>query len=126
MNVPETDGEQLAGQLIRVGTVAAFVERNERVVTTVDGQEILVLAAGETIYAVGSRCTHLPFRLVQGPLVEETVEIECLLHQGRFSLETGEATRKPCRKPIPTYRVVHVDGEVYVDATRRIHSDRNP
>ena len=125
MSVPETDGEHVAGRLVRVGTIAQFVERNERVVTTVGGEEILVLAVGETIYAVGNRCTHLPFRLAQGPLVEKSVEIECLLHQGRFSLETGEATRRPCRKPIATYRVVQVGDDAYVDATRRILSDRN-
>ena len=62
------------------------------------------------VYATSDVCTHQSARLSDGVLIG--CEIECPLHQGRFDVTTGEATRRPARQPLPTYPVKVSAGRV--------------
>ncbi|MER5276475.1 Rieske 2Fe-2S domain-containing protein [Streptomyces sp. NPDC002809] len=100
--------------LVEVGPAGRFLEDGDRVVTKAGGHEILTLACDGEIFAVGNRCTHRPWWLDAGRVLPVTCEIECALHEGRFSLRTGAVTDGPPRKPIRTYDVEVIDGVVHV------------
>jgi len=62
------------------------------------------------VYAVDDTCTHHSARLSEGVLIG--CEIECPMHQGRFDVTSGEATRRPARKPLSTYPVEVVADQI--------------
>ena len=95
--------------MVRFGSLAELLQ-GKRVVKEVDEHEILVLAVGDVVYAVGNICSHEEVWLDDGDLHVETCELECPMHEGRFDLRTGAATNYPAEEPIPTYEVV-VDGD---------------
>ena len=76
-------------------------------------QDRLVLANvdGE-FYALEDRCSHQDFPLSSGEL--EGCELECPFHGATFDVRTGRATRLPAVRPVRTYAVEVVDGEVYL------------
>jgi nitrite reductase/ring-hydroxylating ferredoxin subunit len=88
----------------------------------VAGEEILLARLADRVYAIGNVCTHDQVWLDDGTLHEGSCEIECPMHDGRFDLQTGAATREPCVEPVPSYPV-RVDGDdVLIDVqtvTRR-------
>ena len=71
----------------------------------------------DEVYAIDDTCTHHSARLSEGVLIG--CEIECPMHQGRFDVTSGEATRRPARKPLSTYPVEVVAGQI------RLRSPRN-
>jgi nitrite reductase/ring-hydroxylating ferredoxin subunit len=97
---------------LRFVRVAALSELSDpaQVIVTVEGEDILLVRMGERVYAVGNECTHEWVWLDDGILHEETCEIECPMHEGRFDLRTGEATHEPCEVALPSYPV-RVEGD---------------
>ena len=77
--------------------------------------EVLVLALGDRIYAIGNICTHDEVWLDDGTLHPDTCEIECPMHAGRFDLRTGAATHEPAETPLPSYAVRVEGDEVFVE-----------
>jgi len=71
---------------------------------TIEGQSFLVvhLSTGEVVLA-DDKCPHGNAQLSQGTLIGD--EIECPKHNGRFSLPSGQATRRPAKEPLHTYSV---------------------
>lgn len=104
-------GQQVA---LRVSALDEFLSGARRAVVKHELHEVLVLAVGERIRAIALRCTHFPASLYRGQVLEESCEILCPVHQGGFSLETGEATEEPCEKPISVYQIDIRDGGIYV------------
>ncbi len=66
--------------------------------------------ADGAVYAVDDTCTHHSARLSEGVLVG--CEIECPMHQGRFDVTSGQATRRPAREPLATHPVEVVAGQI--------------
>ncbi len=62
------------------------------------------------VYAVDDTCTHHSARLSEGVLVG--CEIECPMHQGRFDVTSGQATRRPAREPLATHPVEVVANQI--------------
>jgi nitrite reductase/ring-hydroxylating ferredoxin subunit len=100
--------------LVRVAE-RAELEAGERKVVEHGEHEVLVLMLNDCIYAVGNICTHDEVWLDDGILHPDSCEIECPMHEGRFDLRTGDATHEPAERPVPTYPVRVVDGEVFVE-----------
>lgn len=73
---------------------------------------IAVFKVGDEYRATSNVCTHSYSLLSEG--FQEDGEIECAVHGGRFDIRTGEATAFPCDKPIKTYSVSVVAGQVTV------------
>jgi nitrite reductase/ring-hydroxylating ferredoxin subunit len=96
-------------RFVRVATLAGLSDPALSVVT-VEGEDILLVRMGDSVYAVGNECTHEWIWLDDGILHAESCEIECPMHEGRFDLRTGEATHEPCEKPLPSYPV-RVEGD---------------
>jgi nitrite reductase/ring-hydroxylating ferredoxin subunit len=76
------------------------------------GQHILVYRTASGFYASERRCTHQGADLMRGYFDQDV--IECPVHQGRFNVITGAALSAPASRPLKTYPVQLVDGEVYV------------
>ena len=93
----------------------AQLENGERFVAESGEHEILVLALGAEIFAIGNICSHEEVWLDDGDLHIETCEIECPMHEGRFNLRTGAATHEPAETPIPIYEVVINGEDVFVE-----------
>ncbi len=66
-------------------------------------------------YATSNYCTHLDCLLSSGKLVDDGIGCSC--HGSVFDLETGEAIYPPATKPIKTFPVREVDGEIMVGIT---------
>jgi 3-phenylpropionate/trans-cinnamate dioxygenase ferredoxin subunit len=71
----------------------------------VDGEEIAIVNAGGTWYAINDVCSHEYFHLSGGEVDCDNLTIECPKHGSLFSLETGEAVTLPAILPVKTYGV---------------------
>jgi len=80
----------------------------------IDGVPIAVVrdSAG-AVHAIGDTCTHGDISLSEGFVEGET--IECWAHGSKFSLVTGEALTLPAYEPVPVYKVIIEDGDIYID-----------
>ncbi|ALX15330.1 naphthalene 1,2-dioxygenase [Burkholderia cepacia JBK9] len=78
----------------------------------VGGRDIALYAVGDEIFATENQCTHGEARLSDGFLLDD--EIECPLHQGRFSVRTGIALCAPLTTCVRTYPVKIENGRVFV------------
>jgi nitrite reductase/ring-hydroxylating ferredoxin subunit len=83
----------------------------------VGDRELAVVRLGDSVYALGDRCSHQDVSLSGGEVDEDTMTLECPKHGSGFSLETGEALALPATRPVPVYDVVIEDGEVSVSVT---------
>jgi len=63
-------------------------------------------------HVIDDVCSHGASSLSEGSLLG--CELECPLHQGRFDVTTGRATRRPAKKPLRAYRCTTNDGQLYL------------
>lgn len=82
----------------------------------VGDQRIAVFRDGETLYAVGDRCSHAEASLSEGDVFDG--EVECPRHGATFDLASGKATSLPATKPILTYPVRARDGVVEIEVAK--------
>lgn len=78
----------------------------------VEGREIAIYRSAGW-HATSNVCTHQRALLTDGFLEGEF--IECPLHQGRFSIVTGQAEGPPVKDPIRVYPISVKDDGVWVD-----------
>ncbi|RKP43439.1 non-heme iron oxygenase ferredoxin subunit [Trinickia fusca] len=78
----------------------------------VEGRDVALYAVDDEVFASDNRCTHGDARLSDGFLLGD--EIECPLHQGRFSLRTGEPMCAPLQRPVRVFPVKIEGGRVFV------------
>jgi nitrite reductase/ring-hydroxylating ferredoxin subunit len=79
----------------------------------VDGLPIGLANVGGTIYAFGDSCRHEGGPLSAGVLVEHTVT--CPWHGWTYDVRTGKSIVPPIGLRVPTYPVVVVGDEVFVE-----------
>ncbi len=82
------------------------------IAVTIDETELALFRVGGQVHAIDNACSHGPARLCEGWVVGE--EVECPLHQGRFSLHTGEATFGPACESVRVWPVRIEAGRVWV------------
>jgi nitrite reductase/ring-hydroxylating ferredoxin subunit/uncharacterized membrane protein len=78
----------------------------------VDDTPVLLLDAGEAIYALHDRCSHRGCPLSDGEV--EGHEIVCACHFSRFDLRDGSVVSGPATAPQPAFDVRRQDGVVEV------------
>jgi 3-phenylpropionate/trans-cinnamate dioxygenase ferredoxin subunit len=82
------------------------------VLVEVGEERIALFRTGETVHAIGDRCSHAEASLAEGELFEG--EVECPRHGSPFDLSTGEPGTLPATAPVPVYPVSVKDGVVYL------------
>ena len=75
----------------------------------VDGREVCLARVGADFFAISNICSHMHAWLDGGDVLPATNEVQCPLHNSRFSLRTGEPTGAPATEPIDTF-AVRVEG----------------
>jgi 3-phenylpropionate/trans-cinnamate dioxygenase ferredoxin subunit len=78
-----------------------------------DGQVVVVVRCGATLYAVEDRCTHDGESLA-GAEVEDC-QLICPRHGARFCLRTGAALTPPAYEPVRAYAVREENGRVLLE-----------
>lgn len=82
------------------------------VLVEVGDDRIALFRIGETVHAIGDRCSHAEASLAEGDLFDR--EVECPRHGSPFDLETGQPGALPATTPVPVYPVTVEDGIVYL------------
>ena len=78
------------------------------------GTSIALTEINGEIFAINDTCTHEFALLSEGFL--EGDEIECPLHQARFSMRDGKCLMGPATQDLDTYEVKVAGGDVLVRA----------
>ncbi|MEM4362660.1 MAG: non-heme iron oxygenase ferredoxin subunit [Candidatus Caldarchaeum sp.] len=99
-------------KLLRVCRDEELAEGDTKVVEN-EGVQILVLRHMGSLYAVSNICTHEYAELVNGLVFDKT--ITCPVHLSRFRLDNGDVLNPPATKPLPTYKVSVINGEIFVE-----------
>ncbi len=76
------------------------------------GLGVLLVKAGDTVYAIANRCAHMACPLEGGE--RDGFLIACPCHDWRFDVRTGAFAAAP-EITIPTYPVRVDGGEVFVE-----------
>lgn len=77
------------------------------------GHRIALFRVGDDAYAIGDRCSHAEASLAEGEVFD--LDVECPRHGSEFNLETGLPDSLPATRPVPTYEVAVIDGEVFIE-----------
>ncbi|AWN38377.1 Rieske (2Fe-2S) protein [Methylobacterium radiodurans] len=98
---------------IRVAALAAF--GSSRIVpVTVGGQPLLIVQDGDRIFALERTCPHEGADLARGRCVAG--RLHCPHHQASFALADGAVSPGWSFRPLRTYPVRIVDGDLFIDA----------
>lgn len=100
------------GPDLREGIPSDDLREARPVLGHVDGEPVLVVRSGGSVYAVGATCTHYSGPLAEGLVADGTVR--CPWHHACFDLRTGVALRAPAFAPVACYAVESIDGRVRV------------
>jgi len=82
----------------------------------VGDNRIAILRDGDSIYALGDRCTHAEASLSEGDVFDG--EVECPRHGATFDLATGAAKTLPATRSARTYPVRTRDGVIEVEVSK--------
>ena len=96
---------------VRVAPLAELPD-GRGVKVEVGEHRVAVFRIGESVYAIGDRCSHAEASLSEGELFG--TDVECPRHGSEFSLETGEPHSFPATRPVPVYDVAVESGDVYL------------
>lgn len=88
------------------------IEDGDRLFIDVQGQTIILMAVGDSFYAMGDICTHDDGPLGDGEL--DGFELICPRHGARFDIRNGEALTLPAVVDAPVYPVRMNDGNVEI------------
>jgi 3-phenylpropionate/trans-cinnamate dioxygenase ferredoxin reductase subunit len=97
---------------LKSGVSLASIPDGEKLLGTVDREEVLLVRRGTQCFAVGAYCTHYHGPLADGLVVND--EVRCPWHHACFSLRTGEALRAPALDSIQCWRTEQVGEKVFV------------
>lgn len=81
----------------KIAMELATLQQENRHVTVIDGQKILLIWHKDQVHAIQSQCPHLKLPLAKGTITEDCAII-CPFHKSEFDLNTGEAK---CWSPWP-------------------------
>jgi 3-phenylpropionate/trans-cinnamate dioxygenase ferredoxin subunit len=78
---------------------------------------VSVVRLGADVYVIGDRCSHADVSLADGEVDARACTVECPKHGSEFDLRTGQPRSLPAVRPVPTFAVSVVDGDVLADPT---------
>jgi nitrite reductase/ring-hydroxylating ferredoxin subunit len=82
----------------------------------VGSEALMIVKAGDAIFAIGNQCTHQGAGLDRGvvKIAGSVRTVTCPAHGSVFRLDDGKVVRPPAAKPVPVYDVKVEDGRVFV------------
>lgn len=96
---------------VRIGRLTDLPDgRGVRV--EVGEHRIALFRIGESVYALGDRCSHAEASLAEGEVWDGAVE--CPRHGSEFDLVTGEPSSLPATSPVPVFETSVRDEDVYL------------
>ena len=104
----EPQGVDLAGE----GVGEDSIREGEPVLGHAHGASIVLVRAGDEVFALDATCTHYG-----GPLAEGIFDGQCLRcpwHHAAFDVRTGSPARPPALQAVETYEVIRREGRVFV------------
>lgn len=68
---------------------------------TLESEDVLLYRRGETVFAIGNRCTHVGAPLHRGAVksLGSVVTVTCPAHGSMFALNDGRVMRGPAIRP---------------------------
>lgn len=94
------------------------LDENEMVGVATDGLKVCLAHVQGKYFAINDMCTHFSTRLSEGELFPETLEVQCPLHDSKFSLVDGCPNQVPAERSVQVYPVMVTDGRILIDAGR--------
>ncbi len=73
---------------------------------------VAVFRIGDSVYAIGDRCSHAEASLAEGEVFG--LDVECPRHGSEFSLETGKPGSFPATRPVPVYEIRMEGAEAFL------------
>ena len=96
-------------EFTKVAVVSEMGEKGLKAIE-VAGEEICLAKVGDEFFAINNICTHFYTWLSEGGFAGDGYDVQCPLHDSRFSLRTGKPTGPPANKPVKVY-AVKVEGD---------------
>lgn len=96
---------------IDVGTLDDLVDGSGTRIDVGD-ESVAVFRVGDDVFAIADRCSHAEASLAEGEVFD--TEVECPRHGAAFDITTGAALTLPATKPVATYPVDVVDGDIQI------------
>jgi naphthalene 1,2-dioxygenase system ferredoxin subunit len=93
------------------------VDENEMISVEAGGLEICLAKIDGKYYAINNICTHFYTWLSSGELFPEKLEVQCPLHDSKFSFESGDPHQPPADKPVEVYGVKVEGDDIMVGPT---------
>ncbi len=78
----------------------------------VDDERIALFRIGDSVHAIGDRCSHAEASLAEGEVFDGAVE--CPRHGSPFDLVSGEPESLPATTSVPVFPTAVRDGVVYL------------
>ncbi len=78
-------------------------------------EPIAVFRLNDGFYAISDACTHAQTSLAAGDVDLEDCTVECPYHGALFDIRSGRAMGAPASRPVRTYPVKIIDGEVFIE-----------
>lgn len=78
-------------------------------------EPIAVFRLEDGFYATSDTCTHAQTSLAAGDVDLEDCTVECPYHGALFDIKTGRAMGAPASRPVRSYPVKIIDGEVFIE-----------
>jgi len=75
---------------------------------------VLLVRQGDSVHAIGSRCSHAGGPLDEGAIDPAACTVTCPWHQSEFRLDSGAVVHGPASVPQPAYDARIIDGRVEV------------
>ncbi|KKA30441.1 hypothetical protein TD95_005443 [Thielaviopsis punctulata] len=85
----------------------------EAEVEGLDGAKVLLVHTGDSVQAIGPKCTHYGAPLIKG-IVSKDGRITCPWHGACFSTKTGDIEDAPALDALPTFKVAERNGSVFI------------
>ena len=77
-----------------------------------NGEDILLVNAGGSYYAIGNICTHMGCSLSEGTLNAESVQCPC--HSATFDLRTGAVMHGSATEPERVFKVTVNNDQIFI------------
>lgn len=95
---------------------AESLPENRAVRGSADGTPVLLVRAGDRIFALANRCPHQGAPLDKGVVNVRgsPATVTCPAHGSMFDLGTGRVVRPPATKPVDAFETKVAGGRVFV------------